>query len=424
VTAAAPRKLRDRASQFTILLEHGCEITADKLGLVLRAVQFFILSMPDNCLFNFQTFGQSSINHFGQPELLNAERRRLALAVAKGVDPDSPPQRGDPFRRVARAPGDAEAVVVLIASALPADVRPAGGDVYFFLDPFSRGDLRATARRAGAVSVPTASEAHLASALLSVLKMTAAARYSDFRIAVDGRPYLLPLRRPGELVSCLTAADGAVERVELAVEQLVMDVPIVEAELPIVDQLWAYERLVVEGAEDADAAARILTPADDAVATIARDDDVDVDVAHIEAQLGHHGVGWIAERPAPVAPPVAPLPRGRMLPQPFAGPARVLAPAAVAGTPVVVTENRMFVGRMPGSTRPIAPPQAQAAPVKPSLFLLRLLESQEMDGSWRQESSLKISCGFAIPPDSLGIDRVSFLTAFVIVCLRVGAPNS
>jgi hypothetical protein len=62
--------------------------------------------------------------------------------------------------------------------------------------------------------------------------------------------------------------------------------------------------------------------------------------------------------------------------------------------------------------------------MKPSLFLLRLLETQEIDGSWRQESGVKISCGFAVPADSMGLDRVLFLTAFVVVCLRAGAPNS
>jgi hypothetical protein len=84
----------------------------------------------------------------------------------------------------------------------------------------------------------------------------------------------------------------------------------------------------------------------------------------------------------------------------------------------------MFVGRMPGSAVPVAPPVIRAEGLKPALFLLRLLEQQEVDGSWREEARLAVSCGFPIPADSMGLDRAVFLTAFVIVCIRLGAPTA
>jgi hypothetical protein len=434
ITAAVPRKIRDHYSQFTILLEHGYEITAGKLGLVLRAIQFFILSVPEQCRFNLLTFGASSVTLFERPELLDRGNRAKALSIAKGIDQDSPPSRAHGiFKRIrANRAIDAESVVILIAGTLPQEVQLENGDVYFFMDPFARGDLRAVAREKGAIYIPTASESHLTSALLSIIKMTASAPFTDCRVTVNDQVFPLPPTRPSELVSCFLAASGTVSEVHLEVETLVVNVPVLPADLPIVDQLWAHERLLANSAEDSEFATRILTPVDDAVATVNRDEEIEGDVTHIEAQLGRHGVGWIRESgdtsvPAPASPPTPVTGR------PVIGiRGRLIRPGALLRTPssavaktVVVTEDRMFVGRMPGSSAPVAPPTIiQTAGTKPALFLLSLLELQEVDGSWQQEARLKISCGFEIPDDSLGLDRVEFVTAFVIVCLRLGAPAS
>jgi hypothetical protein len=252
--------------------------------------------------------------------------------------------------------------------------------------------------------------------------MTAGPPFTSCRVVVDEAVFPLPPSRPSELLSCCLAVRGAVSAVRLEIEGFCIDVPLLPAELPIVDQLWAHEKLTAGSGEDLALAAAILTPEGDAVAAVNRDEDIEGDVTHIDTQLASTGVGWDPEHSAApvvlVRPPIGI--RGRQISAGVAAPEMHRRPPGS----VVVTENRMFVGRMPGSAAPAAPAIVRAEGVKPALFLLRLLEQQELDGSWREEARLKISCGCPIPEDSMGLDRVVFLTAFVIVCLRIGAPKS
>jgi hypothetical protein len=215
-------------------------------------------------------------------------------------------------------------------------------------------------------------------------------------------------------------------------------------------------------------AAQILTPDSSCVVSIEREQALDGDVTHVDARLSRIGIAWVtvgefppADEPPDPLPIVQPgqrpmfpvhLPHPLPHPRPRQSPSERAAHtypgeellldasqgAAPGGSHPIVSPDKMFVGQMPGKpndvtrmdlTQPYRPaPKPDCAPPKPveatsaaknPLFLLRVLQLQDPDGSWSDEKSLGSFCGFAIPADSQGLERVMFLTAFVIVCLRL-----
>jgi hypothetical protein len=328
-------------------------------------------------------------------------------------------------------PAAMQSVIVIIAASLPADLGFGHGHTYFVIDPFARGDVREIVQRkrtgANVTYVPAPSEDGLVPALLSVIKMTEREPFADSRVLVNGvRAPLEPAPLASQTIAWLAAFEGSVTDVVLQAESLALEIPIVESPLPVLHHLWAYERLNSESEDDVRLARQILAAESETVAAVERDAEVDGDVVHIDAQLGAHGIGWV-EKSGDGVPALTPAPAvahtgGTTMTHQRP---RVLSVSDVSPAGVV-REDKLFTGRMPASVvkKEDAPPQRVAMPKsgKRPFFLLRLLQAQMPDGSWG-EKGLDICCGFPVPQDSLGLNRVAFLTAFVITCLRVRAPE-
>jgi hypothetical protein len=440
VIAPIPRSIRSHPSQFTVLLGHDAAIAGSMLGVVLRAIEFFVLSVPLGSRFQLRSFGFYSWGLFDEPVPLNADNMRTAMSlIRKGGDQTAANSTLKiVHRRVVRTikTGEMQSVIVIVAASLPADLEFDPGHTYFVVDPFARGEVREIVRKkrtgANVIYIPAPSEDGLVPALLSVIKMTEREPFADSRVLVNGvRSPLEPAPLASQTIAWLAAFEGSVTDVVLQAESLVLEIPIAESPLPVLHHLWAYERLNSESEDDVRLARQILAAETETVAAIERDAEVEGDVVHIDAQLGAHGIGWVqkggdgvpALTPPPPPPPSAVFVRGTTMA--VRPPPRVLSVSDVSPEGVV-REDKLFTGRMPGSVvkREDALPRKVAIPTggKRPFFLLRLLQAQMPDGSWG-EKGLDVCCGFPVAKDSLGLDRVAFLTAVVITCLRVRAPD-
>jgi hypothetical protein len=72
VVAPIQRSIRSHPSQFTILLGHDAAVVGSMLGVVLRAIEFSVLSVPLGSRFQLRSFGFYSWALIDQPVPLNA----------------------------------------------------------------------------------------------------------------------------------------------------------------------------------------------------------------------------------------------------------------------------------------------------------------------------------------------------------------
>jgi hypothetical protein len=458
-------------------VEHGAELTDGRTSILSRALEYFILSIPFGCRFNLGTYGFSGAQLFPKPLEMTAANRAEALKLSNNPRSETP---GRPFSAAHQSILTAvdpqiESIVIVIGSSVTDELSTR--HTYFFLDPFSRGDLREDAAEKQAIYLPVASESHLFSAILSVIKLTAAQPFTSVALTVGDRSFPIARTMPGLTFSALVAVDAPdFPQITLNCEAVSLEIPVFASSLPVLHHLWAFEKIKASSPEEAAQlaiAAQILTADTSSIIAIARDEELEGDVTHVDSRLTGIGIGWVSPQspdpgpapapapgPQPVLPmplpmpmpphilpfPYRPMPRPHPMPRPM--PAR-WGVASAAGRPGVldssadvvdetrakmipVPQENMFVRRMPAKPNESArfqaapAPERAAAPLKDGrrpFFLLRILQLQDVDGSWVNEKSLTSCCGFAIPAQSAGLDRRLFLTAFIIGCLRLKAKD-
>ena len=474
VVTTTPRVVRDHPSQFTVLLGHTADLIGGPMSMVYRAIEYFVLSLPQGCQYNFANFGYASAQLFEEPKELDMENREKALSILKQQDEKSVSKSFEDVQKSALEnvkTDEMESIVVVIAATLPTDTVLLGNHDYFLLDPLGGSAVKIVADKMGATYIPVSVEGDLVNSLLSVIKLTASFPLTDVAIKVDEGTYPLPAVRPGMFISAFVSVPcSKVENVSMVCPDMSVDIPVEKSPMNVIHHLWAFEKLqhaTPEEAAELALAAQILTPETACIVAVEREEDISGEVGHIETQISKIGVGWISTRkqlpeeekprphphPGPVYQfPHIPAPMPRPMPVPIltgnnvltevdTAPPGQLPPGANArntGTNETGGNakpqdkpKKLFFGSMSASKSPVRiidlrVPISERPPIqfkggRKPFFLLRLLQLQNADGSWTAERNIAVCCGFPIPEDSMGLDRKFFLTAFVLVCLRLKA---
>ena len=483
VVTTTPRAVRDHPSQFTVLLGHSADLIGGPMSMVYRAIEYFVLSLPQGCQYNFANFGYASAQLFEEPKELDMENREKALSILKQPDEKSVSKSFEDVQKSALEKvktDEMESIVVVIAASLPADTVLLENHDYFLLDPLGGSAVKIVADKTGATYIPVSVDGDLVNSLLSVIKLTASYPLTDVAIKVDEGTYPLPAVRPGMFISAFVSVPSSkVGNVSMVCPDMSVDIPVEKSPMNVIHHLWAFEKLqhaTPEEAAELALAAQILTPETACIVAVERDEDLSGEVGHIETQISKIGVGWISTRkqqlpeeerphphpnPGPIYQfPPMPVPMPRPMPRPvpyFAGNTVLATGNDTAGQPVPqpaganagtssakgpggaeptkgdqqTNTKRLFFGTMSASKDPVRTidlrvPISERPPIqfkggRKPFFLLRLLQLQNADGSWTVERNIAVCCGFPIPEDSMGLDRKFFLTAFVLVCLRLKA---
>ncbi|OHT09082.1 hypothetical protein TRFO_04661 [Tritrichomonas foetus] len=317
VVATTPRTIRDHPSQFTVMYENGSSLTGGQISLLMRALEFFILSIPHGCKFNYVNFGFDAFTLFDVPLILDNDKTKQALACLKRQhDPYSKTiefiQMHDNIINNITDADEVESVIVIIGSSLPNEFKPSPNHNYFLLDPFTRGDFRIIAQEKGACYIPVADESSLIASLLSVIKMTATAEIENVKLCVGDEEFKIPPVIPGYTFSTLLLLDKHEEEdnskkndstdkfpdVKLTFADFDLILPTIESPLPIIHHLWAFEKMKTAAPEEKAALAlanQILTPDTSSVVVVERDEEVEGEVSHVDSRLSRIGIGWIDE---------------------------------------------------------------------------------------------------------------------------------
>lgn len=331
IVATTPRTMRDHPSQFTILVEQGPQLTSGNYSLLYRALEFFVLSIPHGSLFNLAQYGFNDHKIFDKPVEMNEENRKNSLAFIRKMGGDGG-KSVEFYKALVEATQNIdmnmESIVVVVGSGLNECPELPENHHYFFMDPFSRGDLRLAAALRGAAYIPVPDEQSVIASFLRIIKLTSTEPFCD--VCVHLNDVIIPIQPvlPGATISVLVSADvHPVNKASLSFENAFIDLPVKEAELPVIHHLWAFEKIKVSTPEDAKRIAieaQIMIPDVSAVAVIERDRAIEGDVSHVVAKMGKHGIQFehkIEKPPTPDPPapdPVPnPIPHPVPLPHPF-----------------------------------------------------------------------------------------------------------
>lgn len=443
VVAKTPRCVRDHPSQFTVMLGATATLLAGPMTMVLRAIEYFIMSIPFKSRYNFAYFGHYGTGLFESPREMDLENRNLAISMLRQEE-TSPQAKSfaDAQRHALESvnPEEMESVVIVIGTDLPADTEFITGHQYFLVDPLGGPSVKAITEKTGVTYIPVATEGEMASAILSPIKFTAGSPLTDVSILVDEKKFLLPPVQPGMIAASFLSVESTdVKSVRMTCGTIDVDIPMTQSPLPVIHHLWAYEKLKYASREEAAEialAGQILTPETASIVAVERETEVEGEVYRMDSRLTKMGVAWVnsgEEEKAPEEeeeePWLAPYNLYHHVHQPPPPPPR--APRRRDGDS---NEKQLFVGKMKSSVkkRRVVKPEGPKPVPKPIVikggrkpfFLLRLIQLQNPDGSWTAERNLAVCCGFAIPEESMGLPRELFLTAFVLVCLNLKAKDS
>ncbi|KAH0795868.1 VWA domain-containing protein [Histomonas meleagridis] len=479
-----PRVMRSHPSQFTILLENGLQMTSSQTSLAMRAIEFFVLSVPHGCRFNISTFGEAHRQLFECPIELTDENRKTVLDFLHGGSGENETETFENVYTKATQKIDSnamESVIIIFGSSLNDDIQLSPDHIHFFMDTFSIGEFKELAQVKGGYYVPS-DESSIISSLLSIIKMTASKPLDNAKLCIGENEITLPSFLPGDVISSYLSIEDNIEEIkQVKIKYLNVEIslPVIQSQLPILHSLWAFEKMKNSSPEEAleiSIANQILTPDNASVITFERDEEVEGDVSHVDSRVSKYGVGWIGEKeeeppkppeqppqpmPLPIQPPAPPHLRPRPFPFPIRpfrrihqirNPIRRTPRNMFKGDDVILEfssnknnnngqqnqnneqRQRAFFGTATARANPIVvnlntfvQPQHKTVIVSKSgkkpFFLLRVMQLQNANGSWTNERNLQASCGYPIPSDSKGLKREHFVTAFIIACVRTRAPD-
>jgi hypothetical protein len=433
VTSTAPRAVRSLQTAFTLIIQQDKHVNMGQLSLILRAVEFFILSLPNRCRLNIVKYGDGYDQLYPQPLEVSGRNRGELMEFARKVTAfDKPAAFETVLAQIAPGlPRDIDSAVGVVGTAFAPDVLLPPDSRFFFLDPVSHGDTREFAARKGASFIPVIDQNSLFSSLLLVLKVTAAPPIENVTLIVDGESEQLTQLLPAMTFSSIHQFRcSGVRSARISWGSVVQELPIADDSTNALQNLWAF----------ASRDERLITPDGGGVVVFERDtaaDDSDVRLLELDVStLGRSGEFHHRERPKP--PP--PGKDKSSFPQP---PQRSYMHSTVSTTvsPYVQMQRgpqRLFDGDFPAEAaapppqlpppEPDAPPKAAVWPEvvasgRRPFFMLRLMQIQNFDGSWSDGNTLQTCCGAALPPGPGEIEPVRFLTAFAIAAFLVKAPT-
>ena len=478
----SPLLERKNPVKYTILMEQYDDMTSSELSILLRALEFFVLSVPIGSYLNISNYGSRQNSLFPVPQVLDTVNRKKALEFVRNPlkEESTPAAFYDVYKRTVVDPmqgNTVESVVIIIGSPIADSITLSDSHTHFMLDPLSKGDLLLTAIQHNSIYLPVPDDASLTGSLLDIIKMTGCGVYKKVYLDISGEKMILPQIPPGYSFSfskCFIGhKDMKLDHVRIHLDNKFIELSVNESALPILNRLWALERINInikkqEEFDELDKteislANKILCQDLPLVAVVERENEIVGDLVHLETQMGASGLQWI-EKHLTFDHPQEPIIRPR--PYPFPIHIRIPFTVRIFPFPLINIHNRIITNsheqqpniysqqlealhansgndflapldfdenfthidviqmmREKEEQRRVIKPNS--IPKKP-FFLLRLLQLQNADGSWSEENSMRICCGFNIPPESqqaLSLNRTQFLTVFAISCLRSKAKN-
>jgi hypothetical protein len=438
VTSTAPRAVRNLQTAFTLIIQQDKHVNMGQLSLILRAVEFFILSLPKQCRLNIVKYGDGYDTLYPQPIEVSGGNRGEFMEFARKVATIGKPATFQTvLARIAPGlPRDIDSAVVVVGTAFAPDAPLPPDSRYFFLDPVSHGDTREFAAQNGASFIPVIDQNSLFSSLLLVLKVTAAPPIADVMLIVDGEREQLTELLPAMTFSSIHQFRcSGVRSARISWGSVVQDLPIADDSTNSLQSLWAFASHD-EG---------LILPDGGGVVVFERDtaaDDSDISLLEIDvSKLGRTGELHHRERPKPQGPPPSPPKRGGNRPPPR----RSYMQSTVSTTVSTYVQSqqgpqRLFEGYWPAEAeappwaplapRPPQPAEARKAAVWPDVvasgrrpfFMLRLMQIQNFDGSWNDGNAIQTCCGAPLPPGPGAMEPLQFLTAFAIAAFLVKSP--
>lgn len=482
LSSKAPLAVRTQHSDFTVMIEQGGGFSATIMSSLLRAIELFVLSIPNGCSVNVIRFGDRFESLFDSPVLISAAVRQQASEyVRMSAMPESLSSERVMFDQAASMCkfGKNNPAVVVVGSNFRCGTVE-GGEKFIFVDPLHYGDTREFAARIGASYVAVPNQEGFFAAILSAIKMTATPPIADAVIEVNGQKTDLGPVLPSvvfERTFCIE--ESKVNSIKTVFGDAVDEVPVVGDKSGSVRFIWALSELRNGDSDDINA----LMPPDGGVARFERDEDLNGNVTFVEAEIEslyqspkpHPRTLWIQQQSTPLQQQqmhqqyqmyqqpqqysfrnlsaslhernyIAPVMQDysnmnfpqqqRMKRQGRAVTMSHWESSAIFSMPQQPTKQQMSTRFYNGNFIPRKPKQANqkkdaevfaekvetvkvlSKPVKkPMFFLLRLLQSQEEDGSWRSQEKISCCVGAQIPESFGEFSEELFLTAFCVAAL-------
>lgn len=332
LSASAPRADRLHPSSFTFLLEHSTTVTSSEFSIMLRALEFFMISLPTDCKVNIQNYGLYDNSLFDGPSLISDnEIRTKALNFCRNPIPNEKKELNlkDALAKSLKSVdiSKEESILVLIGAPYPENLSIPEGHIVIMLDPFSQGNMEECSTRNGALYIPVPDEQSLIGALLSIIKMTGAGRIQGCYMLVNEiKVPVLPVI-PSVTFSMSYRIEGDVKSVKFFYgDDLFVNAKISHTDLRAVKTIWALQEFL-NNSTDPDVINAILTPDKPAIAVIEREDEIEGDITLVETKMSAVGLQWEErsikrdESPQPIPNPIPqPIPYPRPIPHPIPRP--------------------------------------------------------------------------------------------------------
>lgn len=480
IVSPIPRTIRDHPSQFTIMLEKGFLLTDSQISLIIRSIEFFVLSLPNECKFNMCFYGSSFNKLFNEPMILdNVNKEKVFDFLHKSTCSNLKNEFKESYEEMIKNINtEMESIIIIIGSKFSKDVKINDKHKHFFIDPISKGDSQEFSIQNNGYYIQIPDESSIISSLINIIKMTSTKPLEDGILVINEKEISLPPFLPGSMISSYLSIKNVedIKKVVILYSNIEIELPIIKTDLLILHYLWAHEKIKTSTEEEANKLAieaQILSPNSSSIIVIERESEIEGDVSHVDSKLSKIGIGWIKDEDennndnedTPVIHPIHPIPLPIRPPRPFPIPLPIIMPrprpipyaraqlndqTLKANGDIInlpnpgtrkekkqTTNSKVFIGEMNSKSQKEITPikikprdfieKPREIPVNSKnqrpFFLLRVMQLQNYDGSWSNERNLASSCGYQIPKESSGVDRIPFLTAFVIACIRKRAPN-
>ena len=281
-TAKSPLAVRSSKTDFTLMIEQGKMVDSGRLSLILRAVEFFALSIPNNCSINIIKYGECLELLYDSPKQINAEIRKQTINFTREVFPSD--KHWNSFGKAQKLIKDTteDSVVIVIGTNFEETTELMKDVMYIFIDPSGRGDTREFATKRGASYVPVSDQNSFFTALLSTIKMTATAPIENAKVTFDGEESPLDPVLPAvsfDRIVCVEKEE--VKDITIKFDDLDIPIPIIKDEKCAAHFLYAYNEFKNGDTEDFYA----LMPEDGGVVAFERDQDIEGEVTFIEAKI-------------------------------------------------------------------------------------------------------------------------------------------
>ena len=284
-TAKAPLAVRNTETSFILMIEQGKMVDSARLSLILRAIEFFALSIPNNCSINVIKYGDCLTSLFDDIKLINKEIRQQTLDFVRIVQPTAPHFYSFSQAQELINTKNDETVIIAIGTNFEETTHDLIPNVsYIFIDPLGKGDTRDFALRKNASYIPVSDQNSIFNAILMTIKMTSTLPISDAKLIVDGNKSILDPVLPAvtfERIVCVEKP--CILSLNVQFGDVNIPIPIVKDDKSNIHFLYAFSELKHGDDDNINA----LMPADGGVVSFEREDEITDDVTFIEAKISN-----------------------------------------------------------------------------------------------------------------------------------------